>query len=239
MIWNFRKHWFVGLCVRVKRHIYLYWRSHARNRPRAIYTLYTWIRVSIYMNYVFCTYNREYTKHKLQPSCSYIHASCLYLQYVVSLYMRTSASSPSASYSLVLMIMGQVGVYLSYVTYTRYIHRVMFLSIWIMSLYACNREYANCTLQSCSYAHASCLYLQYVMSLFTSGVSIYTSVTKYAECKPESCHDLQRPCFYIQSDMSLFTWSICQVVSVNTWRMSVCTYDSDHAECKLESCFDV
>jgi len=63
----------------------------------SIYTLYTWIRVSIYMNHVFYTYNREYTKHKLQPSCSYIHASCLYLQYVVSLYMRTSASSPSAS----------------------------------------------------------------------------------------------------------------------------------------------
>ena len=137
------------------------------------------------------------------------------------------------------MYMGQVGVYLSHVTYTRYIHRVMFLSIWIMSLYACNREYAKCTLQSCSYTHASCLYLQYFMSLFTSGVSIYTSVTKYAECKPESCHYLQRPCFYIQWDMSLFTWSICQVVSVNTWRMSVCTYDSDHAECKLESCFDV
>ena len=95
----------------------------------SIYVVYTWMHVSIYMNHAFNTYNREYTKHKLQPSCSYIHASCLYLQYVVSLYMRTSASSPSASYSLVLMIMGQVGVYLSYVTYTRYIHRVMFLSI--------------------------------------------------------------------------------------------------------------
>jgi len=63
----------------------------------SIYTLYTWIRVSIYMNHVFYTYNREYTKHKLQPSCSYIHASCLYVQYVVSLYMRTWASWPSAS----------------------------------------------------------------------------------------------------------------------------------------------
>ena len=158
MIWNFRERWFVGLCVRVKRHMYLYWCSHARSRPRApsqrnthmcmktvstphvcwgqivinmghlsvyvrqrshwvqarvmfpytwvmslftmshvciyvvhtwiyvsIYTLYAWIRVSIHMNHVFYTYNREYTKHKLQLSCSYIHASCLYLQYVVSL----------------------------------------------------------------------------------------------------------------------------------------------------------
>ena len=35
MIWDFRNPWFVGLCVSVKRHMYLYWRSHARSRPRA------------------------------------------------------------------------------------------------------------------------------------------------------------------------------------------------------------
>ena len=98
------------------------------------YVVYTWMHVSIYMNHVFYTYNREYTKHKLEPSGSYIHASCLYLQYVVSLYMRTSASSPSASYSLVLMYMGQIPVYLSHITYTWYIYRFISLSTCVMSL---------------------------------------------------------------------------------------------------------
>ena len=96
--------------------LYTYYSQYStRKLPQYLHVhtyMYTWI-MCVY------TYNREDTEHKLESCCSYIHTSCLYLQYV-SLYIRMSASTPSASYSLVYVCI--------------YIHIYIYIYMWRLLL---------------------------------------------------------------------------------------------------------
>jgi len=130
-------------------------------------------QIGIYMGHLAIslgTYDSECAERKLE-SRPCIHGSCLYLQCIMSLCEW----------------------YMSLCEW--YMQGFMSLYTWVMSVYPNNsdifyiyymldsrvhRHDCECKLESSSYIHRSCLYVQWVVILFT-----YDS--EYAKCKPESC----------------------------------------------------
>jgi len=176
MIWNFRKRWFVGLCVRVKRHMYLYWCSHARSRLRApsprdthmhMKTVSTphvcWSAIAMYMGHlsIYVPQRTRWVQTKFMFLYTWVMSS--FAMSHVSIYVVYTWIHVSKYINHVLLRLQQrVHRVQARVVLCIYTCGMFLLTIRSVSIYAYVSEYAKCKHGSSSYVPESChMYIMY------------------------------------------------------------------------------